>query len=141
MNLTIASIATLIGILCGAITIWVFVRPTAKRSAAVADAILGEEVVYDRAGKEIQPARPGLVSRVGSVEHAVALLVETNTRLDNHGVRLENHEERLKTLELGRVERIVMHAENAAVLGLVGDEIRNQSAPKSTDPTAPEIED
>lgn len=122
MTLDLVYAATLVTLVGGGISIWVFVRPAFKRSRAVADAILGEESVHDRAGKEIQPARPGLVSRVGSVEHAVALLVETNTRLDNH-------EGRIKTLELSAVERIVMHAENAAVLGLVGDEIRsNQEA-------------
>lgn len=99
MNPIIALIGAVVGILCGGITIWVFVRPTTQRSAAVADAILGEKVVHDRAGKEILPARPGLVSRVGGLEHAVALLVETNARLDAHEARLDSHEGEIKTLK------------------------------------------
>lgn len=112
----IGGIITLVG---GAIPIWLWVRPAVKRSAAVADAILGEEAVRDRAGKEIQSARPGLVSRVGAVETTLALLVETNARLNDHDARI-------KTLETAAVERIVMHAENAAVLGLVGDEMQGR---------------
>lgn len=117
MNLELAgAVVALIG---GLICIWAFVRPAVKRSRAVADAILGEEAVQDRAGREIQSARPGLVSRVGVVEHALAVLVDTNKRIDDH-------EGRIKTLELAAVERIVMHAENAAVLGLVGDEMKEK---------------
>ena len=55
------------------ITIWLFIRPHVRRAGAVADAILGEEAVTDRGGREIQPARPGLVSRVGTVEQTLAL--------------------------------------------------------------------
>lgn len=120
MNIDVIAIGGILGLLGSAITVWVFIRPAVRRSRAVADAILGEEAVKDRAGREIQPSRPGLVSRVGSVEHTLALLVETNARLDDH-------EGRIKTLELSAVERIVMHAENAAVLGLVGEEIRENN--------------
>lgn len=117
MTLDLVLASTVVGLIGGVISIWVFVRPAVKRSRAVADAILGEEVVRDRAGREIQAARPGLVSRVGTVEHTLALLVETNARI-------EDHEGRIKSLEMAAMERIVMHAENAAVLGLVGDEIK-----------------
>lgn len=114
MTNELAYAITILTLLGGAITVWVFVRPAFMRSRAVADAILGEEPVNDRAGREIQPARPGLVSRVGSVEHAVALLVETNTRLDNHENRLDAHDARIKELQEQTIERVVAKAESAS---------------------------
>lgn len=130
MNLIVAS--TLLGLLGSAITVWVFIRPMVKRSGAVADAILGEEPVHDRAGREIQPARPGLVSRVGSVEHAVALLVETNTRLENHEDRLDGHDKAIKELQEQAIERIVTKAESASAWRAV------EAVAKQADPPAVE---
>lgn len=134
MNPTLIYATTIVTLVGGVIGIWVWVRPAFKRSRAVADAILGEEAVSDRAGKEIQPARPGLVSRVGSVEHAVALLVETNTRLDDHEGRLNGHEEQIKELKEQVIERIAAKAEAVSAWRAV------EAVAKNADPTAPEIE-
>lgn len=114
MTNELAYAATLLSVVGGAIAVWVFVRPAVKRSRAVADAILGEESVHDRAGREIQPARPGLVSRVGSVEHTLALLVETNARLENHEGRLDGHDAAIRELQEQALERIVTKAESAS---------------------------
>lgn len=52
-----------------------------KTLGALADAILGEPAVHDRAGREIEPASPGLVARTKTLEEAVALLVDQDARI------------------------------------------------------------
>lgn len=85
-----------------------------ERNAAVADAILGESEVLDRSNRQIQPARPGLVHRVGTVEeavvefrHAIGLLTEVLKRIDTL-------DDRVKALEQTNVKDIVLAAERAA---------------------------
>lgn len=61
----------------------------AKRSAAMADAILGESEVRDLGGGVISPARPGLVDRTATLEVAVATLVNQQGQLDALTGRVE----------------------------------------------------
>lgn len=92
---------------------WRRVRPVTRRMGAGLDAIIGREAVTDRAGREIEPAQPGLVHRVATVEeavvefrHMVGLLTEVQHTLTDHGARI-------KALEDARLERIVTQAASA----------------------------
>lgn len=107
----LALVAAIVGLVVGLITIWVFVRPSAKRASAVADAILGEEAVQDRSGNIIAPERPGLVARTTTLEAAVATLVNQDARLAALEAAKVAHESRITVLEDARVERLVEKAE------------------------------
>lgn len=103
----------LVAVAVGLISVWLWVRPGMQRSAAVADAILGEQEVTDRAGKVIAPARPGLVSRTATLEQAVATLVNQDARLAALELTVAGHETRLLATERHALERIVTKAESA----------------------------
>lgn len=115
INYTIA-LLTLIGI---GIAIWR--SKSRRRMNAVADAILGQEEVTDSTGGIIRRGEPGLVHRVTQVEvaivefrHAIALFTEAQHRIDQL-------EQRVKTLEDDRVERIVTKAESAQMWRAVAE--------------------
>jgi alpha-D-ribose 1-methylphosphonate 5-triphosphate synthase subunit PhnG len=94
------------------------------RNAAMADAILGEPAVLDRSSNEIQPPRPGLVHRVGTVEdaivefrHAIGVYTEVLGRLD----RVEQD---VASLKDARVQHIVSAAERAATAAASAEMLR-----------------
>jgi hypothetical protein len=100
---------------------WRRFRPGMRRAGAALDAIIGKEAVTDRSGQLIEPAQPGLVHRVATVEeavvefrHMVGLLTETQHTLTEHGARI-------KALEDARVERLVTQAESAHMWRAVAD--------------------
>lgn len=117
--LTLAGVAA--GLLGAIYATWRRVRPTLRRGTAALDALVGKEAVTDRSGKEIEPAQPGLVHRVATVEeavveirHVVELWTETQRRLDQH-------DGRIKALEDSRIERLVTQAESAHMWRAVAD--------------------
>jgi hypothetical protein len=128
VSFALGALVSIVSLLVGGITIWLFARPGVRRVRAAADAILGEEGVRDRSGEVIDPPRPGLVHqladvdrRVGTVEeavvefrHVVGLLTETQKRID-----LLEH--RLKAVEDSRLERLVNRAESAYMWRAVAD--------------------
>lgn len=92
-----------------------------RRNAAVADAILGEPEVMDRSGEQIQPPRPGLVHRVGTVEEAVIKMGDLASLITEALKRIDGIDARVRVLEHSTVERIVARAESAAMWQAVGD--------------------
>lgn len=115
INYTIA-LLTLIG---AGLAIWR--SKSRRRMHAVADAILGQEEVTDSSGGVIRRGEPGLVARVGEVEkaviefrHIIGILTETQKRIDLI-------DQRVKSLEDGRLERVVTHAESAQMWRAVAE--------------------
>lgn len=92
-----------------------------ERNAAVADAILGEPAVLDRSEQEIQPARPGLVHRVASVEEAVIQIGNMTGLLNEALNRIDTLDERLSVVERAQVERILTKAESAHMWRAIAD--------------------
>lgn len=71
------------------------------------DALVGRDAVVDSiTGKELAPALPGIGVRMATMETAVAKLVETTLRLDDHELRITS-------LEEGAVERVAAKLESA----------------------------
>lgn len=92
-----------------------------ERNAAVADAILGEPEVTDRSGEVIQPARPGLVHRVGTVEEAVIKMGDLAALITEALRRIDTVDARVQVLERATVERLLTKAESAAMWKAVAD--------------------
>ena len=92
-----------------------------ERNAAVADAILGEPAVLDRSDQEIQPARPGLVHRVTSVEEAVIQIGNMTGLLNEALKRIDTLDERLAVVERAQIERILTKAESANMWRAIAD--------------------
>lgn len=80
-----------------------------KRGAIGAwDSVVGREAVVDSiTGRELSPALPGVGVRLDILTDAVA-------KIGDQHVRLEDHEDRIKRLELAAVERVVTRSESAA---------------------------
>lgn len=84
------------------------------------DAITGREAFFDHAtGKEVEPVLP-MTSRMAKVEDAIVLLTEQQgqvTALQGQVAEvlalLAEHGNRLKSLEDGRLERVVTHMDSA----------------------------
>ena len=91
------------------------------RNAAVADAILGEEAVRDRSGEVIQPSRPGLVHRVGTVEEAVIKMGDLAGLITEALRRIDTIDSRVQVLEHAAMEKIVTKAESAAMWKVLAD--------------------
>lgn len=113
--------AVVVGLIGAGYGAWRHYRPSARRASAALDAIIGKEAVTDRAGNLIEPAQPGLVHRVATVEEAVvelrhvtALYIETQKRIDHQDIRI-------KALEDARIERLVTQAESAQMWRAVAD--------------------
>ena len=106
--LTIVSLT--LGVLGAMYGLWRRVRPVVRRLGAGLDALVGREAVTDRAGREIEPAQPGLVHRTTTLEQAVATLVDQDARIkhieDDHGARIQK-------LEDARLDRLITQAESA----------------------------
>jgi hypothetical protein len=101
--------------------VWRRLRPAVRRGTAAVDALVGREAIKDRSGNVLEPAQPGLVHRVATVEeavvefrHVVALWTETQHTLTDHAHRIKN-------LEDARVERLVTQAESAHMWRAVAD--------------------
>lgn len=74
---TAVAILILVGLGIGAF----FKFGPGKTLGALADAILGEPAIRDRAGRKIQDERPGLVARTDVLEDAVTKLVDQDARI------------------------------------------------------------
>lgn len=73
----------------------------------IRDSIIGRPAMVDSiTGEEKSPALPGIGQRMDTVERAVATLA------DQHRV-LDDHEDRLKRLEVASAERIVNRSDSA----------------------------
>lgn len=117
--LTLAVLA--FGLIGAAYGTWRRVRPGARRAAAALDAIIGKEAVTDRSGQVLEPAQPGLTHRVATVEeavvefrHMVGLLTETQHAITSLDARV-------KSLEDGRIEKVIAQAESAQMWRAVAD--------------------
>lgn len=84
-----------------------------QRNAAVADAILGEPAVLDRSNQQIQPPRPGLVHRVGTVEEAVIEFRSVISLLTELQKQVATLDSRLAVLEHSAIERALARHESA----------------------------
>jgi hypothetical protein len=96
---------------------WRWVRPFWRRwkweRRAKDEVLIGRPAVLDSiTNKQLAPALPGIGARMDSLTDTVAKLVETHVRLDDH-------EERIKQLEAGAVERIVNRADSVAAWGAI----------------------
>lgn len=93
-----------------------------KLMTAIAEALMGRGEEKDRAGRTFRPAEPGLVARVGTLEEAVKVLANQESRL----ARLEGNDTRqdarLDTLETAQVERLAAKVESAQMLRMIADE-------------------
>jgi hypothetical protein len=90
-------------------------RSARMKVAAVTDAILGREAVFDSiTGKEIAPPLPGMGVRMAHQEQQMEAITVAVTSLASQREALENHEGRIKALEEAAVERVVTRAESAA---------------------------
>lgn len=103
----LASVALVVSLLGGGglVTWWQASKPSRLRAEAVADAILGEPEVRDRAGNVIRDGQPGLVHRVSTVEEAVKMLAATQAghsalekRVERNESRLDGHDQTLAFL-------------------------------------------
>jgi hypothetical protein len=85
-----------------------------KLMTSIAEALMGRSEQKDRAGKVFRPAEPGLVHRVGTLEQAIGVLANQETRL----ARLESNDSsnhgRLTALEDAAVERVATKVESIA---------------------------
>ncbi len=121
--------ATILGIVAvlGVLLSWLrWARPRYRRTkrdgAAIRDAILGRDPIYDSiTGKELAPALPGIGHRMAVQEgqmsemtRAVSQLAETHVQLIAVNATLEDHNDRIQKLEEAAVERVVAKAESAA---------------------------
>lgn len=89
-----------------------WLRPRVKRaqqeSVAIRDAILGRDAILDSiTGEERVPALPGIGMRMATVEEALVALADVH-------VKMLDHEERIRSLETGSLERIAARADSVA---------------------------
>lgn len=104
------------------------------------DAITGREAFLDHAtGKEVEEVLP-MTTRLAKVEDAVVLLTEQQAQMTEIQTTvnqilglLSEHGSRLKSLEDGRLERIVTKAEAAQMFRMVADE-HDQPPAEPVDP-------
>ena len=122
---TLTIIALAFGLIGAAYATWRRFHPAVQRASAALDAIIGKPAITDRGGQIMEPAQPGLVHRVATVEeavvefrHMVGLLTETQ-----HAIT--NLDSRVKSLEDGRLEKLVSHAEAAQMWRAVADNAVN----------------
>lgn len=119
VGLTLAGIV--VGLISAAYGAWRHYRPSVKRAGAALDAIIGTEAVTDRSGKEIEPAKPGLVHRTRTLEQTLATLVDQDVRLKHLEDGHSRIDARVKALEDNRVERLINQAESAHMWRAVAD--------------------
>lgn len=141
---------SIIGLVTGLITVWVFIRPGIRRRRAADEAILGTEPIPDRSGEgNIREGTLGLVQLQRNNAKQIAKLEETaretasavktlaevvaeqagvraevdaiRAGLTRADLRLNDHELRLKAQELATEERIEIRRESAAVFRAVAD--------------------
>lgn len=123
----LAAVGILVGIIGAAYGTWRRFRPGAERVSAAIDAVIGKAAVIDRGGQVMEPAQPGLVHRVTTVEeavvefrHMVGLLTETQHAL---GIL----DTRVKALEDSRIEKLIGQAESAQMWRAVADNAINDA--------------
>jgi hypothetical protein len=109
-------ILTLLGLVFG--YLWK-VRPGVKQVAsdvrAGRDALVGRPAVYDSiTGRELAPALKGIGVRMDTNEQQLGELTVAFAKLADSTLRLDEHDQRLKRLEEGVVERVVTRAESTA---------------------------
>lgn len=105
--------------------VWPQVKTGAHVFVAFKNAVLGtEEVKHPDTGKVLVHAQPGLNVRVASMEVALSELVRTNHRLDDH-------EGRLRRLELGVGERTAARTETVELLRVVDTALRTNPPEES----------
>jgi hypothetical protein len=126
-------ILTLLGLVFG--YLWK-VRPGVKQVAsdvrAGRDALVGRPAVYDSiTGRELAPALKGIGVRMDTNEQQLGELTVAFAKLADSTLRLDEHDQRLKRLEEGVVERVVTKAESAAAWRAV-EAVANGTTPDDT---------
>jgi hypothetical protein len=96
-----------------------WVRPRYRRTrsevTAIRDSILGRDAIRDSiTGREIEPALPGVGTRLANQEEHLGVLADAVASLAKSHAVLDDHEKRIAALEVASVERIVSRAESAA---------------------------
>lgn len=102
------------------------IGPKAKRAwnrgVGFFQAIAGRDPIVDKAsGAELSPAVPPIGERLASIDSGLSRLVEVIESTQNAHARIDNHETRITSLEVGTVERIVTKAESAEMWRAVAD--------------------
>ena len=104
-----------------------WLRPRLKKvnaeSVAIRDAILGRDAILDSiTGEERVPALPGIGMRMATVEEALVALADVH-------VKMLDHEERIRSLETGSLERIAARADSVAAFKAI-EAIAKEEDPK-----------
>ena len=104
-----------------------WLRPRLKKvnaeSVAIRDAILGRDAILDSiTGEERVPALPGIGMRMATVEEALVALADVH-------VKMLDHEERIRSLETGTLERIAARADSVAAFKAI-EAIAKEEDPK-----------
>jgi hypothetical protein len=112
-------LATLLTLLTAVFAFFRWVRPKLKQAAsdvrAGRDALVGREAIHDTiTGAELVPALPGIGLRMATTEQQMGVLTEAVAKLADSTLRLDDHDNRLRRLEEGVVERVVTRAESTA---------------------------
>ena len=98
----VIGLATLLAVIAG----WArWVRPRLRRArlvtTAVTETILGRDAIHDAStGVELVPAQPGLGVRLASQETQLRTLADALTKIAGSHERLDDHEARIRALEL-----------------------------------------
>lgn len=126
-----AGIGAIVALLYGAYR-WVVprFRSASNWFVGMAEAIGGRPPMVDRAtGKEVSPMVPALGVRLDRFEEGQERLATVVTDLTNlvrdqraQDSRLDDHDQRITTLERASLERTIVRAESAAMLNLVAQE-------------------
>jgi hypothetical protein len=112
-------LATLLTLLTAVFAFFRWVRPKLKQAAsdiqAGRDALIGRDAIHDTiTGKELVPALPGIGVRMATTEQQMGVLTDAVAKLADSTLRLDDHDNRLRRLEEGVVERVVTRAESTA---------------------------
>lgn len=93
-----------------------------KLMTSIAEALMGREEQKDRAGKTFRPGEPGLVHRVGTLEEAVKVLANQESRLARLEAIESQQDARIEALETSQYERLAAKVESAQMLRMIADE-------------------
>jgi hypothetical protein len=112
-------LATLLTLLTAVFAFFRWVRPRLKQAAsdiqAGRDALIGRDAIHDTiTGRELVPALPGIGVRMATTEQQMGVLTDAVAKLADSTLRLDDHDNRLRRLEEGVVERVVTRAESTA---------------------------
>ena len=139
-----AALVTIIGVLYAFWRKWLL--PKFEFLSELGDAarvtLLGHPEVRDpgNPSKVIEPGRPGALDRLGTLEDAVTLLVQSNARLADHdkmladhGRLLADHEKQLALIHTQVLERLASHIDSAEGYRAIQAALTASPAPDAED--------